>query len=121
MRLWHQDLIAKLPRQQLLGQHRECVALWGRGWGKPHATVNYVFDHSPYKLYLYHVLIMDEMKSRGYQPDEAWYDPHHRGKTAQAYEQVDEVEVTNPIYPEHDEPYLWGCLDNLRKKGIELG
>ncbi|MFQ7176654.1 MAG: pyrimidine dimer DNA glycosylase/endonuclease V, partial [Streptococcus salivarius] len=24
MRLWHQDLIAKLPRQQLLGQHREC-------------------------------------------------------------------------------------------------
>ncbi|MEN2662939.1 pyrimidine dimer DNA glycosylase/endonuclease V, partial [Lacticaseibacillus paracasei] len=23
MRLWHQDLIQQLPRQQLLGQHRE--------------------------------------------------------------------------------------------------
>ncbi|MFQ7255611.1 MAG: pyrimidine dimer DNA glycosylase/endonuclease V, partial [Streptococcus sp.] len=23
MRLWHQDLITKLPRPQLLGQHRE--------------------------------------------------------------------------------------------------
>ena len=29
MRLWHEDLIHKLPRQQLLGQHRECCALRG--------------------------------------------------------------------------------------------
>ena len=65
MRLWHQDLIEKLPRQQLLGQHRECVALRGRGWGKPHATVNYVFEHSPYCLYAYHLLIMEEMQKRG--------------------------------------------------------
>lgn len=27
MRLWHQELISKLPRQQLLGQHREIAAL----------------------------------------------------------------------------------------------
>ena len=39
MRLWHQDLIPKLPRPQLLGQHRECCALRGNGWGKKHATV----------------------------------------------------------------------------------
>ena len=32
MRLWHQALISKLPRQQLLGQHRECCALRGKGW-----------------------------------------------------------------------------------------
>lgn len=50
MRLWHQDLINKLPRQQLLGQHRECAALRGAGWERPHATVNYVFDYSPHKL-----------------------------------------------------------------------
>ena len=53
MRLWHESLIPKLPRQQLLGQHRECCALRGGGWGKKHATVNYVFDHSPYKLFQY--------------------------------------------------------------------
>lgn len=41
MRLWHEDLIAKLPRPQLLGQHRECCALRGNGWGKKHATVDY--------------------------------------------------------------------------------
>jgi len=34
MRLWHESLITKLPRQQLLGQHRECCALRGGGGGK---------------------------------------------------------------------------------------
>ena len=48
MRLWHEDLIGKLPRSQLLGQHRECCALRGNGWGKKHATVDYVFSYSPY-------------------------------------------------------------------------
>lgn len=27
MRLWHEELIPLLPRQQLLGQHRECCAM----------------------------------------------------------------------------------------------
>lgn len=39
MRLWHEELISKLPRQQLLGQHRECCALRGNGWGKKHARM----------------------------------------------------------------------------------
>ncbi|MBP2068973.1 uncharacterized protein (TIGR02328 family) [Anaerococcus nagyae] len=30
MRLWHEDLIKDLSRQQLLGQHRECAALRGK-------------------------------------------------------------------------------------------
>ena len=68
MRLWHQCLINRLPQHQLLGQHRECAALRGNGWGKRHATVNYVFDHSPYLLYRYHLLVIAEMESRGYQP-----------------------------------------------------
>ena len=51
MRLWHEALISQLPRPQLLGQHRECCALRGNGWGKKHATVDYVFTHSPYRLY----------------------------------------------------------------------
>ena len=39
MRLWHEALISKLPRQQLLGQHRECCALRGAGWGRKHSVV----------------------------------------------------------------------------------
>ena len=118
MRLWHEKLLPFLPRQQLLGQHRECAALRGAGWGKPHATVNYVFNHSPYLLYRYHLLVMEEMKKRGYQPDLLWKKAHYRGKVAEAYADLEPLRVTTPIYPEHDEAYLVECLENLAAKGI---
>ena len=79
MRLWHQSLIPYLDRQRLLGQHRECAALRGRGWGRPHSVVNYVFTHKPDCLVAYHYLIMDEMKKRGYNPDTRWYNCDFRG------------------------------------------
>ena len=122
MRLWHQALIDKLPRQQLLGQHRECAALRGKGWSKPHSVVNYVFEHSPYKLYAYHRLIMEEMVRRGYRPDDQWWEPSYRGKVMPAYEtsQIQAQPLGSPIYAEHDAAYLAECLANLRAKGIEL-
>lgn len=43
MRLWHEQMISKLPKNQLLGQHRECCELRGNGWNKKHKTVDYVF------------------------------------------------------------------------------
>ncbi len=63
MRLWHETLIPLLPRQQLLGQHREVAALRGKGWGKKHATVDYVFTHSYYKLFQFHLLVLAEMEN----------------------------------------------------------
>ena len=98
MRLWHQDLIPKLPRPQLLGQHRECCALRGNGWGKKHATVNYVFDYSPYRLYAYHRLIMEEMTARGYKVSPEWWEPTYRGKTCPAYSELEEESLSTPIY-----------------------
>lgn len=120
MRLWHQALIEKLPRQQLLGQHRECAALRGGGWNRPHATVNYVFSYSPYKLYQYHGLIMDEMERRGYRPNQKWRDPLYRGLTVPAYLALEEEAITSPIYPEHNQAYLEACLENLKSKNILL-
>lgn len=120
MRLWHEDIINKLPRQQLLGQHRECCALRGNGWGKPHSTVNYVFNYNPYKLYQYHILIMNEMEKRGYKPDNIWRNSNYRGKSCDPYYSVEEIELTKPIYPEHDEKYLKECIENLLEKGIEI-
>ena len=67
MRLWHEALIPQLPRPQLLGQHRECCALRGNGWGRKHATVDYVFTHSPYRLYAYHRLIMEAVATMSVQ------------------------------------------------------
>lgn len=118
MRLWHQDLIAKLPRQQLLGQHRECCALRGKGWQRKHATVNYVFDYSPYRLFRYHGLIMQEMTKRGYLVSPEWLDKEYRGKQMSAYDRLEVETLPTIIYPEHDAAYLQECLDNLKQKGI---
>ena len=120
MRLWHQDLIPKLPRPQLLGQHRECCALRGNGWGKKHATVNYVFDYSPYRLYAYHRLIMEEMTARGYKVSPEWWESTYRGKTCPAYPELEEEALSTPIYPEHQATYLKECLENLAEKEIHL-
>ncbi|MBW1605075.1 TIGR02328 family protein [Lactobacillus sp. Sy-1] len=120
MRLWHQNLIHKLPRQQLLGQHRELCALRGNGWGKKHATVDYVFNYSPYKLFQFHELVMKEMLSRDYYPDKRWFDPNYRGSNCDPYVDLKAIPLTKPIYPEHDNNYLTECLENLWDKGIKF-
>ena len=120
MRLWHEQMIPKLPKNQLLGQHRECCALRGNGWNKKHKTVDYVFLYSPYHLFCYHTLIMDEMNRRGYQVATEWRDKNYRGKIAESYDNLEEMEINTPIYKEHNEAYLQECIENLRAKGIEI-
>lgn len=121
MRLWHESLIKNLPRQQLLGQHRECCALRGNGWGKAHSTVSYVFDYTPMELFLYHRLIMNEMRNRGYNPSSVWENPLYRGLKCAPFTSLQEiVEIKTPIYAEHNDEYLTECLDNLLAKNIDL-
>lgn len=126
MRLWHQSLIPHLPRQQLLGQHRECAALRGRGWGRKHSIVNYVFTYTPDLLVAYHFKVMDEMKARGYHPDETWYNPDYRGTTLGIVEGwtcksiVEQYYKQDKIFIEHNDEYLQECIENLKAKGIEI-
>lgn len=120
MRLWHEKLISYLPKNQLLGQHRECCALRGNGWGRKHKTVNYVFSYSPYYLYKYHLLVMNEMEKRGYSVYEEWKDKHYRGKKANRYNDLKEVVADYPIYKEHNQKYMDECIQNLLNKGIQL-
>ena len=120
MRIWHEQIIPLLPKNQLLGQHRECCALRGNGWKKKHKTVDYVFSYSPYELFLYHSLVMDEMEKRGYQVSIEWRDKNYRGKIAEKYRNLEEKMIDGPIYKEHNQEYLQECIENLREKGIEL-
>ena len=120
MRLWHEEIIHLLPKNQLLGQHRECCALRGNGWGKKHKTVDYVFLYSPYHLFAYHLLVMDEMEKRGYKVSIEWKDKDYRGKTAKKYNNLEEKDIDKPIYKEHNDEYLSECIENLRNKGIKL-
>lgn len=89
MRLWHESLLPYIPRQQLLGQHRECCALRGKGWGKSHSTVNYVFDHPYSWLVAYHIRVMQEMSNRGYHVDKAWYNWRYKGKIFQRFRMME--------------------------------
>ena len=127
MRLWHENLLPFLPREQLLGQHRECCALRGKGWGKKHATVDYVFTQDPACLVAYHFKVMQEMVNRGYQLDGAWLQPLYRGKKLGLdVEWVDLQKLAQcmclkfPIFSEHNETYMKECLDNLERKGIKM-
>lgn len=129
MRLWHQQLIPKLDRQRLLGQHRECAALRGKGWGKKHSVVDYAFTYDPDYLVAYHYLIMDEMEARGYHPDPVWRKPNWRGAaigeednwTNGSYEKLHEMGQQGVmIFAEHNDTYLRECIDILKEKGIEI-
>lgn len=126
MRLWHEGLLPYLDRQRLLAQHRECCALRGKGWGRKHSVVDYVFTHPKEWLWAYHVRVMDEMLRRGYHPDLTWMQVLYQGKELpmRDKEEVD-VNAINAklaatevyIYPEHDDKYLEECLQNLESKG----
>ena len=120
MRLWHEQIIHILPKNQILGQHRECCALRGNGWNKKHKTVDYVFTYSPYNLFIYHSKIMDEMEKRGYRVSTEWRDKNYRGKKAESYSNLEETNISTPIYKEHNSEYLAECIENLVGKGIKL-
>lgn len=143
MRLWHQFLIPYLDDKRLLGQHRECCALRGKGWGRKHSTVNYVFDHHISYLIQYHLLVMDECKLRGFHIDDKWLSLDYRGKNLPKFsngemnrkiywdnlnidamcEPVDGLYLFDDscfIYPEHNPKYLLECLENLHSKNAKL-
>lgn len=125
MRLWHQKLIPYLDNKRILGQHRECCALRGGGWGRKHSAVDYVFRYEPARLYAYHLLVMDEMMKRDFNPGGPWYNRLYRGQRLKMFTLVEaggfvQDEPDGIVYPEHDDAYLAECLDNLREKGAEL-
>lgn len=69
MRLWHKDLIPFLPKQQLLGQWRECclIAKNIKEKGTPnHILVNPIMDYPIEHFISYCYLIFDEMNKRDY-------------------------------------------------------
>ena len=103
MRLWHEELIPLLPRQQLLGQHRECCAMRGNGWGKKHRVVDYVFKHSLHDLELYHAKVMQEMFNRGYKVSSEWFYRNYRGKHINTVPNDLILLIKEKVYLEHDE------------------
>ena len=83
------------------------------------SIVDYVFLYSPYYLFSYHSLVMDEMEKIGYKVSAECRDKNYRGKKAEHYNDLEERNIDIPIYKEHDDEYLAECIENLRKKDIK--
>ncbi|MNS97894.1 Pyrimidine dimer DNA glycosylase [compost metagenome] len=119
MRLWHEKLIKYLPNMQLLGQHRECCALRGNGWGKKHSTVDYVFTHKYEDLYNYHMKIIKEMQFRNFKVDNMWLNGKYRGKKCEPKINIEDSYYQETIYNEHNKKYLNECIYNLKNKNTK--
>ena len=118
MRLWHKDLIHFLPRQQLLGQWRECsliVKKIGEKGEPGHLLVNKIMDY-PLNHFLYYALeVRTEMLHRGYKcNDKTW---------TGIIDTICQFELYCPYVTSeemfmawHNERYLKQCLYNLQEK-----
>lgn len=129
MRLWHQDLLSKLPSKkdykgctnQLGGQHTEIRMILGsisKHGQVNHATVNYVNKYSIDRLYAYGLLVIDEMLTRGFKVNP---DIIKQYQTTEALSLYLHAKHNNEIiYPEHDRNYMQECIQNLNNKGIAI-
>ena len=111
MRLWHKDLIYVLPRQQLLGQWRECclIAKNIAEKGTPnHLLVNRVLDYPLDHFYTYAQRVRDECEVRGYKCN------FERFKTCSFWKRI--IPQSDLFCEWHNERYLTQCFFNLQEK-----
>ena len=111
MRLWHYKLIPVLPKEMLVSQWRECIAIkrqWEKGTLK-HRLVSYVKDYDK-KMFLNYVChIETEMM-------------HRKIKYQQKYLFEIKDFCKHPLllsgehYAEHNDRYFAQCYYNLEEK-----
>ena len=120
MRLWHWKLIPVLPRQQLLGQWRECclIAKNIQEQGTPnHILVDPIMSYSDYDFISFAKRVANEMNNRGYRVNResfTRYMPNgeERWKTCTNYLDDD----WPPFDFWHTDKYFKQCYYNLEEK-----
>lgn len=69
MRLWHYELLPYLPKNQIIGQYRECVAIaksiFEKGYPN-HILVNKIMDYPIEEFISYGARVYNEIINRGY-------------------------------------------------------
>ena len=115
MRLWHRDLIAVLPREQLVAQWRECSAIAGaiQKNGTPnHILVNYVVDNlNSFVAYSY--MVRQEMTRRGYRTMENVWTKIVSIVDTNVWKDLTLKEI---FEKEHNFRYFLQCYYNLQEK-----
>ena len=127
MRLWHVDLIQVLPRQQLLSQWRECVAIAKSlaEKGTPnHILVNRVLDYGSEDFLIYGEKVMREMRNRGYRLSDESVHKFYSYNRQWRDKRREDLKGEKPKYASsgpvfkcwHNERYLLQCFHNLQEK-----
>ena len=116
MRLWHKSLIPYLPRQQLLGQWRECclIAKNITEKGTPnHILVNRIMDYPIGYFWDYGYLVCKNIRNRGYKCNFGKFDPWFR-----FYKPLNlPIDIDNELFLNwHNDRYLTQCMFNLEEK-----
>lgn len=120
MRLWHYELIPYLPKQQLLGQWRECMLIAKNlaEKGTPnHILVNRILDYPAWCFENYCQLVAIEIHKRGYKINSKtqakldlylyWFKKDNKLKG----------KVSLKIFEDwHNRRYLDQCFYNLQEK-----
>ena len=112
MRLWHKNLIVILPRQQLLGQWRECclIAKNISEKGNPnHILVNKIMNYPISHFYTYGMIIHRVMKLRGYKCDFNRLNRYFNSD-------ISTVEFDEMFCGWHNTRYFRQCYYNLEEK-----
>lgn len=106
MRLWHYKLIPLLPRKQLLGQWRELNSIYKKQ--DRHILINYIYDYPKYDLYLYSIIVIEELKNRNYKCN--------LNNFYQYFNNISYDKKYIPFVNKMNNRYLIQCLYNLQEK-----
>lgn len=114
MRIWHNDLLDVLPKQQLLEQDRECCLIESEiiknGFVK-HILVDFV-NNDKGSLLLYHMYVMHEMCRRGYKTSASSTDWANKLRDTLDLEKM----PYNMFEKKFRRRYLVQCIYNLQEK-----
>lgn len=115
MRLWHYALIPYLPKDMLVSQWRELIAIkrqWEKGTLK-HRLVSYVKEHDKMLFLHYTMLVVEELLDRSIKINLKLYNEIIEFcKDSNIEFEIGKIIV----YPEHNIKYLKQCYYNLQEK-----
>ncbi len=113
MRLWHKDLIEKLPDKMIVSQWRELSAITGsiNKKGTPnHRLVNIILEYDKSHFYTYSNIIYNEMKRRNMKPNSNVYNK------IDAYCHSNIIDRKLLFKDWHNDRYYKQCYYNLEEK-----
>lgn len=131
MRLWHKSMIPYLPKQQLLGQWRECcliASLLAKDHTPNHILVNPILDYPPDDFEIFCAMVYQEMIKKGFKVSDdvskrlemdlrAWRLYLDSEVPWNCFNKDFPIETDEQIFKNwHDKRYLKQCYYNLEEK-----